>query len=66
MKSSLGSFIIFFEYWATKIVKGARTDLRTLLSTTNPPSTKIAPIIASKTSPNIFGALNGSIYAWLI
>ena len=63
MKSSFGSFIIFFEYWATKIIKGARIDFRTLFSIMNPPSTKIAPIRASKTSPNIFGALNGSIYA---
>jgi hypothetical protein len=27
-----------------------------------PPSLNIAPIIASNTSPKIFGALNGSIY----
>ena len=45
------------------MIKGARIYLRTLFRTMNPPSTKIAPIRASKTSPNILGALNGSIYA---
>ena len=45
------------------MMKGAKIDLSTLLSTINPPSIKIAPTRASKTSPNIFGALNGSIYA---
>mmetsp|Transcript_6248 Transcript_6248/g.10615 ORF Transcript_6248/g.10615 Transcript_6248/m.10615 type:complete len:220 (+) Transcript_6248:430-1089(+) len=60
-KSSLGSLKMLLECLATKRMKGERRGLSTSMTALMPPSMKMAPMMASKTSPRILGARYSSI-----